>query len=60
MSFRASDDSGSPPKKDPFVWPRYWATTAVTALVVGAATKLGELLVEELKAKRKPKEGPKP
>jgi hypothetical protein len=59
VSFRASDDSGPPPKGDPFVWPRYWATSAVTALVVGAATKLGEWAIEELKAKRKPKE-PKP
>ena len=59
MSFRASDDSGSP-KAPPFNWPAFWATSAVTALVVGAATKLGEWAIEELKAKRKPKEGPKP
>ena len=51
MSFRATDDS--PKLPDPLAWPRYWLTTTITAIVVGAGTKLGEWAIEEIKAKRK-------
>ena len=49
MSFGTREDP--PPPR--FNWPAFWLTSAMTALVVDAATKLGEWAVEELKAKRR-------